>query len=100
LKEWIKESEFGENLGAHGGVWECPDLFTLNYKGQKIWVLVVNINPGGPNGGSATQYFTGSFDGHRFTRMIQTLNGWIMARTNMPASPGIIQAIVKSSWVG
>ena len=67
LKEWTKESEFGERLGAHGGVWECPDLFTLNYKGQKIWVLVVNINPGGPNGGSATQYFTGSFDGHRFT---------------------------------
>jgi fructan beta-fructosidase len=27
----------------------------------------VSINPGGPNGGSATQYFTGDFDGHTFT---------------------------------
>ncbi len=67
LKDWKKESEFGEKLGAHGGVWECPDLFTLNYEDKKVWVLVVNINPGGPNGGSATQYFTGDFDGHQFT---------------------------------
>ncbi|MBE7170765.1 MAG: glycoside hydrolase family 32 protein [Williamsia sp.] len=67
LKDWTKESEFGKEMGAHGGVWECPDLFTLDYKGEKIWVLVVNLNPGGPNQGSATQYFTGQFDGHRFT---------------------------------
>ncbi len=31
------------------------------------WVLVCNINPGGPFGGSATQYFVGDFDGHKFT---------------------------------
>ena len=67
LKNWIKESEFGETLGSHGGVWECPDLFTLNDKGKKVWVLVVNINPGGPNGGSATQYFLGDFNGKTFT---------------------------------
>ncbi len=66
LKNWKKESEFGENTGAHGGVWECPDLITLNYKGKKVWILIVNINPGGPNGGSATQYFTGNFDGEKF----------------------------------
>jgi fructan beta-fructosidase len=66
LKEWTKESEFGTTVGAHGGVWECPDLFPLEYKGEKIWVLLVSINPGGPNGGSATQYFTGRFDGHTF----------------------------------
>ena len=29
-------------------------------------MLVCNINPGGPSGGSATQYFTGEFDGHKF----------------------------------
>jgi fructan beta-fructosidase len=46
-------------VGAHGGVWECPDLFPLTYQGEKIWVLLVSINPGGPNKGSATQYFTG-----------------------------------------
>jgi fructan beta-fructosidase len=67
LKNWTKESEFGKELGAHGGVWECPDLFTLDDNGKKVWVLIVNLNPGGPNGGSATQYFLGDFDGHTFT---------------------------------
>lgn len=67
LKTWTKESEFGKEIGAHGGVWECPDLFPLEYNGQTVWVLIVNLNPGGPNGGSATQYFTGQFDGHTFT---------------------------------
>ncbi len=66
LINWSKESEFGHNAGAHGGVWECPDLFPLNHNGKKIWVLVVSINPGGPNGGSATQYFLGNFNGHEF----------------------------------
>jgi fructan beta-fructosidase len=66
LKDWKKESTFGKEIGAHGGVWECPDLFSLNYQGKKIWVLIVNLNPGGPNGGSGTQYFVGDFDGHRF----------------------------------
>jgi fructan beta-fructosidase len=76
LKEWTKESEFGEKIGAHGGVWECPDLFPLEYNGEKIWVLLVSINPGGPNGGSATQYFTGQFDGKTFTPY-QTDIRWI-----------------------
>lgn len=66
LKEWEKLSEFGEGLGGHGGVWECPDLFPLAYNGQTKWVLLVSINPGGPNGGSATQYFIGNFDGKTF----------------------------------
>lgn len=69
LKEWTFESEFGQGTGAHGGVWECPDLFKLAVEGQtsEKWVLLVSINPGGPNGGSATQYFVGDFDGHKFT---------------------------------
>jgi fructan beta-fructosidase len=76
LKNWKKESEFGEKVGAHGGVWECPDLFPLKYEGKDVWVLLVSINPGGPNGGSATQYFTGQFDGHTFTPY-QTDIRWI-----------------------
>ncbi|MDP4247350.1 MAG: GH32 C-terminal domain-containing protein, partial [Bacteroidota bacterium] len=52
---------------AHGGVWECPDLFPLTFDGKTWWVLFVSINPGGPNGGSGTQYFIGQFDGSRFT---------------------------------
>lgn len=67
LKDWKRESDFGANLGAHGGVWECPDLFPLERNGKTVWVLLVSINPGGPNGGSATQYFTGNFDGNKFT---------------------------------
>src|SRR5690606_22422295 len=67
LKDWLKESEFGANIGAHGGVWECPDLFPLDYNGKKVWVLLISINPGGPNGGSATQYFLGDFNGKEFT---------------------------------
>ncbi|WP_247233449.1 glycoside hydrolase family 32 protein [Telluribacter sp. SYSU D00476] len=67
LKDWTKLSEFGKNAGGHGGVWECPDLFPLTINGQQKWVLLVSINPGGPNGGSATQYFIGHFDGRTFT---------------------------------
>ncbi|MBX0290449.1 glycoside hydrolase family 32 protein [Hymenobacter sp. HSC-4F20] len=67
LKQWAKRSEFGQKLGAHGGVWECPDLFPLTLNGKTYWVLLVSINPGGPNGGSATQYFVGQFDGKTFT---------------------------------
>ena len=63
LKEWKYESSFGKEYGNHGGVWECPDLIKIDNK----WLLICNINPGGPFGGSATQYFVGQFDGHRFT---------------------------------
>ena len=64
LRDWTFESDFGEGYGSHDGVWECPDL--IKSKSGK-WILVCNINPGGPFGGSATQYFTGTFDGHKFT---------------------------------
>jgi fructan beta-fructosidase len=67
LKNWSKESEFGESAGAHGGVWECPDLFSLPYNGKNVWVLIVNLNPGGPNKGSSTQYFLGDFNGRVFS---------------------------------
>ncbi|WP_017730600.1 glycoside hydrolase family 32 protein [Nafulsella turpanensis] len=68
LKSWEHESDFGQDIGAHGGVWECPDLFPLQVKGsgEEKWVLLVSINPGGPNGGSATQYFVGHFNGEEF----------------------------------
>lgn len=68
LKSWSFESDFGIDLGGHGGVWECPDLFKLpvSGEGEEKWVLLVSINPGGPAGGSATQYFVGEFDGSSF----------------------------------
>lgn len=68
LRDWTQLSRFGEDgIGGHGGVWECPDLFPVEFEGKTKWVLIVNINPGGPNGGSAGQYFIGNFDGRKFT---------------------------------
>jgi levanase/fructan beta-fructosidase len=69
LKNWTLESSFGHGYGNHDGVWECPDLMKLPVRGtgKEKWMLICNINPGGPFGGSATQYFVGDFDGHRFT---------------------------------
>ena len=69
LKEWTLESAFGRGYGNQIGVWECPDLIKLPVRGtnQQKWVLICNINPGGIFGGSATQYFVGDFDGHKFT---------------------------------
>lgn len=64
LKNWKYESSFGEGYGCHKGVWECPDLMQM---ANGKWVLLCNINPGGPFGGSATQYFIGQWDGHKFT---------------------------------
>lgn len=69
LKSWTLQSSFGKGIGAQDGVWECPDLFQLPVDGtdEKKWVLICNINPGGPFGGSAIQYFTGDWDGKTFT---------------------------------
>ena len=68
LKTWTLQSAFGKGLGAQEGVWECPDLFELQIPGtdKSKWVLICNINPGGPFGGSAIQYFIGDFDGKTF----------------------------------
>ena len=68
MKEWTLQSSFGKGIGAQGGVWECPDLFKLKVDGtdEEKWVLICNLNPGGPFGGSATQYFVGDFDGKTF----------------------------------
>ncbi|CAG8999625.1 MAG: hypothetical protein CENE_01604 [Candidatus Celerinatantimonas neptuna] len=68
LVNWHFMSEFGP-MNAANGLWECPDLFELPIDGHlahKKWVLIININPGGPAGGSGSQYFIGDFDGTRF----------------------------------
>jgi fructan beta-fructosidase len=68
LKKWQFQSDFGQNIGAHGGVWECPDFFKLRVEGtdEEKYVLLTSMNPGAPNGGSGTQYFIGDFDGKQF----------------------------------
>jgi fructan beta-fructosidase len=78
LKRWDFASDFGPE-GATGGVWECPDLFELDVEGEpgvRRWVLDVDLNPGGPAGGSGGQYFVGHFDGRRFVREGSTETLW------------------------
>ncbi|EGG37087.1 glycoside hydrolase family 32 protein [Paenibacillus sp. HGF5] len=68
LKEWVFASEFGEGIGFHDGVWECPDLFPLATEdGGVRWVMLVSIgdDPAYVEG-SRTQYFIGDFDGTTF----------------------------------
>jgi fructan beta-fructosidase len=68
LRSWRRVGEFGPT-GATGGVWECPDLFSLPADGDRNrwkWVLKVDLNPGHVAGGSGGQYFVGEFDGSRF----------------------------------
>ena len=67
LRDWSYLSEFGHQHGAHGGVWECPDLFPMTVDRMTKWVLLVSIGAGSVAGGSGTQYFIGSFDGTCFT---------------------------------
>ena len=79
LKAWKRESSFGAKQGAHGGVWECPDLIELPVEGtdETRWVLICNINPGGPFGGNAAQYFVGTFDGKKFVNESPTETKWM-----------------------
>ncbi|MFL4475350.1 glycoside hydrolase family 32 protein [Paeniglutamicibacter sp. MACA_103] len=77
LAKWELLSTFGP-ANATGGVWECPDLFALPLDGEADnlkWVLTVNLNPGGPNDGSAGQYFVGEFDGTTFTSSTTVTEG-------------------------
>ena len=77
LRNWELLSTFGP-ANATGGVWECPDLFPLPVDGDPEnlkWVLTVNLNPGGPNNGSAGQYFVGDFDGTTFASATTVTEG-------------------------
>lgn len=65
LKDWEFASRFGEGAGNHGGVWECPDIFPLEYEGQKKWILISSCTRN-PILGTGSQYFVGSFDGYVF----------------------------------
>lgn len=70
LKDWNYMSSFGEGYGVQPCLFECPDMVELPVDGdlnRKKWALIVNVNPGCYFGGSATQYFTGNFDGTKFS---------------------------------
>ncbi|KZZ98777.1 invertase precursor [Moelleriella libera RCEF 2490] len=72
LINWTHESNFSLH-GLIGSQWECPNLVHLPYideKGQKqnesVWTLFMSIDPGAPLGGSAVQYYPGTFNGTHF----------------------------------
>jgi fructan beta-fructosidase len=69
LKNWDYLSQF-EASDPVGRIWECPDLFPMAVDGDPAntkWVLIVNLNLQGGDGGSAGIYFIGDFDGTSFT---------------------------------
>jgi fructan beta-fructosidase len=70
LINWNHLSNFGP-AGAKDGVWECPDLFPINFNNEEVWVLLVSLNPGGLYG-SGTQYFVGDFNGTTFSPRYST----------------------------
>ncbi len=79
LIDWKFESEFGDNIGVHDGVWECPDLFQLKVENSEEtkWVLFVSVGDNPQfEAGSRTQYFIGSFDGSKFTADDESYN-WL-----------------------
>lgn len=77
LLHWQHESDFGPS-GTVGIDYECPDIFYVDGK----WVLLVSVNPGAPQGGSATQYFVGDFNGTVFTPTTTVTNWLDFAKDN------------------
>lgn len=67
MRSWKKESTFRTDIKrCLNCQWECPDLIELPYEGGSKWVLIVNVNPGGPTNGSGIMCFIGDFDGKEF----------------------------------
>jgi len=75
LKKWTFESDFVPDVKESYGVWECPDLFPMKVGKTEKWVLILSQNMNGPNGGSATRYIVGDFDGRTFKAL--TAPRWI-----------------------
>ena len=70
MKNWKKSSVFGALAGAHDeSALECPDLFPLTFENKTYWVLVAGVQHCGPNDGTGTQYFVGTFDGYQFVNV-------------------------------
>ncbi|BDO43620.1 glycoside hydrolase family 32 protein [Cellulomonas sp. NTE-D12] len=66
LRSWAFSSTVGPAWTTEA-LWECPALLTVpTADGDRAWVLLLSVNPGGPTGGSASQYVLGDFDGYTF----------------------------------
>lgn len=87
LKEWQQVGRFELPGDTPKGVLECPDLFPLwcEQTQQEYWVLLISVNPGAPNGGSATLYFIGTFDGAVFSSVDERLRWFDFGPDNYAA---------------
>lgn len=66
LTEWVYLSTFETENESPAGIWECPDLHSIQTEdGNFKWVLIVSVNT--PDGSYfGMQYFVGDFDGRHF----------------------------------
>ncbi len=107
LIDWTFISDFG--IEEDHRLWECPDLFPIQVEGtdEKKWVLLVSIQKDAPNGGTATSYFIGDFDGKNFISNVNsqkwldwgTDNYAFVTWNNLPANNNQVKGIGwMSNW--
>jgi fructan beta-fructosidase len=102
LKNWRHLSDFGP-AGAVGGIWECPDLFPLQWSGGTAWVLKVDVFDGHVSGSTGGQYFVGEFDGAGFTPYPGQLARWSDYGADFYAAlswNGLPEAQSQPVWIG
>ena len=63
LIDWEYRSKF-TSQNIEQGIWECPELFSLEKEGEKHWVLKIDIVTSERE--SNTYYFIGDFNGIEF----------------------------------
>ena len=107
LIDWKFTSDFA--IEGDNRLWECPDLFPMKVQetGETKWVLIVSIQKEAPNGGTATSYFVGDFDGKEFKCDVKTQK-WLdwgtdnyafVTWNNIPKSDGRILGLGwMSNW--
>ena len=108
---WSLVGRFGSEHGVYvkNVQYECPDIARIFPSGSSHakWVFIANINPGGPFGGSATEYFTGDFDGATYTSD-HVFPKWMdfgkdhyatVTYTNIPNEERVLALPWTSNWV-
>lgn len=67
LRDWEPSGSFRKEGVEQTGIWECPDLFSLQDEtGECYWILAVSSLNLKSIRHPSTQYFIGQFDGYSF----------------------------------